>query len=192
MKATKTILLIFSLNSLLFATGGYDNGSAVGKGNLQLDFTLNPADIVPYGQSYITWNYGLSDSIAFHGYASHEANGVNQIYYGIKYTFFENDSWDLSTAAGIRQHELSGAYLYLPQLLYTYKLPKGYDIGGSIVSVYHLRSSSFYGITSDIAFRIPIKLPWLKEHVESTKLAIGAFRNATGKLYPTYSIDIKF
>jgi hypothetical protein len=192
MKLIKMTLLTFSLSSSLFSTGGFDNGSAVGKGNLQLDFTLNPADIVPYGQSYVTWNYGLSETIDFHGYASHEAKGVNQLYYGIKYTFFQNPLWDIATALGIRQHESSGAYLYLPQLLYTYKLPKGYDIGGSVVSVYHLKESNFYGITSDITFRIPIKLPWVEEHVESTKLAIGVFRNATGGLYPTYSIDVKF
>ena len=183
-------LLFFFIHA--HATGGYDNGSPVGKGKLQLDFTLNPINIIPYGQSYMTWNYGLSDNWAFHGYVSNESKkNVNQLYYGFKYTFFQNKSWDFSTAFGLRNRE-SEVYLYLPQLLYTYKLSKGYDIGGSVVSVYNKTKTKNLGVTYDIAFRIPFKLNFLKDYVESTKLAIGAFRNASGRLYPTYSIDFKF
>jgi len=187
----KKLLLFCSLTYFLHATGGYDNGSPVGDGKLQLDFTLNPGDVVEYGQSYMTWNYGLSDSLAFHGYGSHEAKGVNQIYYGLKYTFFQNDSWDLSTATGFR-HRLEETHIYLPQLLYTYKLFDGYDIGGSIVNVYDLYDKENLGTTFDIAFRIPFKLSFLEPYVESTKFAFGAFKNASGRTYPTYSIDFKF
>lgn len=186
-------LLLFSLLSLhiLYATGGYDNGSPVGDGKLELDFTLNPGDIIDYGQSYITWNYGLSDTSSFHGYASHEANGVNQLYYGVKYTFFQNDSWDFSTALGFRNRE-DEIHIYLPQLLYTYKLANNYDIGGSILNVYDLSDAENLGVTYDIALRIPFRLYFLKNHVQSTKFALGAFRNASGRTYPTYSIDVKF
>ena len=183
-------LLFFS--TLIHATGGYDNGSPVGKGKVELDFTLNPANVVPYGQSYMTWNYGLSDKISFHGYVSNESKkNINQIYYGLKYTFFQNSSWDFSTAIGLR-NRASETYIYLPQLLYTYKLSKGYDIGGSIVYVYNKTASKSLGTTYDFAIRIPFELDFLKEYVESTKLALGAFRNASGNLYPTYSIDFKF
>jgi hypothetical protein len=187
----KFYILLLVLSKFLNATGGYDNGSPVGKGNLQLDFTLNPGDVVEYGQSYITWNYGISDTIAFHGYASHEAIGTNQIYYGIKYTFFQNDSWDLSTAVGFRNRE-DETHIYAPQLLYTYKLPNDYDIGGSVLDVYNITNSINLGVTYDIALRIPFTLSFLQSYVESTKLALGAFRNASGKTYPTYSVDIKF
>ncbi|CAA6802492.1 MAG: Unknown protein [uncultured Sulfurovum sp.] len=185
------ILFFWLFTNLIHATGGYDNGSAVGKGNLQLDFTWNPGDVIDYGQSYITWNYGLTDTLAFHGYGSHEAKGTNQIYYGLKYTFLQNDSWDLSTAIGFRNRE-GETHIYAPQLLYTYKLPNDYDIGGSILDVYDITDSENLGVTFDIAFRIPFKLSFLQNHVESTKLALGAFRNASGKTYPTYSIDVKF
>jgi len=191
MKIKKLSLIILLLSSLSHATGGYDNGSAVGKGKLQLDFTWNPFDVVDYGQSYITWNYGLTDTLAFHGYGSHEANGVNQIYYGLKYTFLQNDSWDLSTAIGFRNRK-DETHIYAPQLLYTYKLANGYDIGGSILDVYDITDSENLGVTFDIAFRVPFKLSFLQEYVESTKLALGAFKNASGKIYPTYSIDVKF
>lgn len=108
----KLYILLFFLSNSIYATGGYDNGSPVGEGKLQLDFTLNPGDVIDYGQSYITWNYGLTDTLAFHGYGSHEAS--------------------------------------------------------------------------------PFKLSFLQPYVESTKLALGAFRNASGRTYPTYSIDVKF
>ena len=184
-------LLFFLLTSFTQATGGYDNGSAVGKANLQLDFTLNPGNVVEYGQSYITWNYGLTNTFAFHGYGSHEAKGTNQIYYGLKYTFLQNESWDLSTALGFRHRE-GEIHIYAPQLLYTYKLANDYDIGGSILDVYDITDAENLGVTFDIALRIPFKLSFLQEYVESTKLALGAFRNASGKTYPTYSIDVKF
>ena len=187
----KFFILLFILSNLIKATGGYDNGSPVGKGKLQLDFTLNPGDIVEYGQSYITWNYGLTDSLDFHGYGSHEAKGTNQIYYGLKYTLFQSDTLDLSTALGFRERE-GERHIYAPQLLYTYKLPNEYDIGGSILDVYNITESKNLGVTYDIALRIPFKLSFLQPYIESSKLALGAFRNASGKIYPTYSIDIKF
>lgn len=178
--------------ALIHATGGYDNGSAVGTGKLQLDLTLNPLDVVPYGQSYAVWNYGLSERTAFHGYVSHEAkDGTNQIYYGLKYTFLETSQIDLATAIGLRHRE-DEAYIYLPQLLYTYKLGSGYDIGGSILYVYNMTESDHLGMTYDAAFRIPFHFSWLDHYVQSSKLAIGVFRNASGRTYPTYSIDLKF
>ena len=188
---SKIVLLSLLFQTEVFGTGGYDNGSAVGKGNLQLDFTLNPADVVEYGQSYITWNYGFTDTLGFHGYVSHEAKGTNQIYHGLKYTFLNNETLDLSTAIGLRHRE-SETHIYLPQLLYTYKLPKDYDIGGSVVYVYDLTDSMSLGTAFDVALRIPFELPWLNQYLSSTKLAIGAFRNASGHTYPTYSIDVKF
>ncbi len=187
----KVYILLFILVGSLYATGGYDNGSAVGKGKLQLDFTLNPSDAIDYGQSYITWNYGVSNTLSFHGYVSHEAQGTNQIYYGLKYTFFQNNSWDLSTAFGFRNRE-DETHSYLPQLLYTYKLPNEYDIGGSILDVYDITNKKNLGVTYDIALRIPFRLSFLQPYIESTKLALGAFRNSSGKTYPTYSIDVKF
>jgi len=188
----KIFILLYVLSNCIEATGGYDNGSPVGKGELQLDFTLNPGDIVKYGQSYITWNYGLTNTLDFHGYGSHEAkDGTNQIYYGLKYTFLQNETWDFSTALGFR-HRKGERYIYLPQLLYTYKLPSDYDIGGSILDVYNITESKNLGVTYDIALRIPFKLSFLKSYVKSSKLALGAFRNASGRSYPTYSIDIKF
>jgi hypothetical protein len=191
MKRLYLLVILLSTN-IINATGGYDNGSAVGEGNLQLDFTLNPGNIIEYGQSYITWNYGITDTLAFHGYGSHEArDGTNQIYYGLKYTFFQNDSWDLSTALGFK-HRKSETHIYAPQLLYTYKLPNDYDIGGSILDVYDLTDSENLGVTYDIALRIPFTLSFLQPYVAGTKLVLGAFRNASGKMYPTYSIDIKF
>ena len=171
--------------------GGYDNGTPVGEGKLQLDFTLNPGNIYDGGQSYITWNYGFTNNLGFHGYASHEANGQNQVYYGLKYTFFHIQSLDISTALGLR-HRKGETHIFSPQILYTVNLAKGFDIGGSIVNVYDISDSENLGVAYDIALRIPFKFDWLQQYVESTKLAIGAFRSVSGNTNPTYSIDVKF
>jgi len=188
----KFLINLILLSIYTYATGGYDNGSAVGKNRLELDITLNPLDIVPYGQSYLTWNYGISEKSSIHGYLSHEAkDGSSQIYYGFKYTFLGNSLWDIATAVGLRNRH-SNYYLYFPQLLYTYKLAYQYDIGGSVVGVYNIQKSHYRGITYDIALRIPFKLPWISNYIENTKLAIGIFRNASNRIYPTYSIDFKF
>lgn len=173
-----------------FATGGYDNGSPVGKAKLQLDFTLNPANNYEGGQTYLTWNYGFTDVLGSHGYISHESNGTNQIYSGLKYTFLQSPHLDLSTAIGLRYRD-GETHVFSPQLLYTYHLPKDFDIGGSIVNVYDLTDSENLGVSYDVAFRIPFKFSFLR-NIESSKFAIGAFRNVSGQVNPTYSIDIKF
>lgn len=184
-----TLLLLNTF--LLHATGGYDNGSAVGKGKLELDLTWNPFDLAPRGQSYMVWNYGLEKHLSLHGYLSHEATGTDQVYYGLKYTFLETKKWSLATALGVR-HRKDELHTYAPQILYTYNLHNNYDIGGSIVSVYDTTDEEHLGVTYDIAFRIPFHFSWLDNYIKSSKFALGAFRNASGKLYPTYSVDFKF
>ena len=127
----------FLSTNLALASGGYDHGTPAGRGNLDLDFTLNPGNAFDDGQSYIVWGYGLTEKLDFHGYVSHEADGTNQAYMGLMYNFYSNDWLDLSTAIGFRQRE-DITDIFLPQLLYTVKLPNEFDIIGSAVSVYNL------------------------------------------------------
>ncbi|KIM09964.1 MAG: hypothetical protein KU29_01570 [Sulfurovum sp. FS06-10] len=102
----RLLYITFIGTSSLFASGGYDNGTPAGKGNIDLDFTWNPNDIIEKGQSYVVWGYGLTNSIDFHGYASHEAStGNDQIYWGFMKNFFQNPWVDLSTAYGIRHRK---------------------------------------------------------------------------------------
>jgi len=186
------ILLPLVIGSQSYASGGYDNGTPAGQGNWNIDLTLNPADIIENGQSYIVWGYGLTDHLDFHGYASHEAGGTNQLYYGLMYNFYSNDWMDLSSAVGAR-HRLGVTDVFFPQALYTIKLPGEFDIIGSVVNVYNTSEGYNRGVALDVALRIPVSIELTPSFVKDIKFAIGAFRGAGGETwYPTYSIDIRF
>jgi len=186
-------LICVFLIQIAFSSGGYDHGSPVGKNQLQLDFTVNPFDIFPYGQTYIVWSYGLTDKLDFHGYVSRASDGkTDQIYGGLMYCFFQSERLDLSTALGYRQIG-TNVDRVVPQFLYNYKFLNGYTIGGSSVAIQQ-NSSRHIGYTFDIALYIPldhfIDLP---DATESIHFALGLFKPSTSsKIYPTYSIDIKF
>jgi len=184
-------LPLFLLPGLAFGAGGFDHGTPAGRGNLDIDITINPENYFEDGQTYLVWGYGITDRLDFHGYVSHEAIGTDQVYAGLMYNFYSNDWLDLSTAVGLRERE-SKTDLFAPQLLYTFKLPHRFDIGGSIVYVYNFDDSFGRGTTYDIFLRIPFPKSWLPSFMKDAKFAIGAFRNVSGNTNPTYSIDMKF
>ena len=176
---------------IILASGGFDHGTITGKNKLQIDLTLNPFDMIKYGQTYIVLSYGISEKLDVHGYFSHESTDVNQFYYGLMKQFKQTTLLDLSTAIGLR-HRLKQKDIFFPQFLYTIKL-NNFNIGGSIVAVSDLTNKQFYGLTYDIAFFLPLKK--LTKYIplsEKIELGIGAFKNLSNKLYPTYSFDIKF
>jgi len=184
-------LVYLLLTTSAFASGGYDNGTPAGEGKIDLELTLNPGDMIDKGQSYLVWGYGLTPKLDFHGYVSHEAGGTDQIYYGLMYNFLSNDFVDLSTAFGAR-HRKNSVDFFLPQLLYTLKLPQQFDIIGSVVNVYSKTQNYNRGLAFDVAFRIPISEQFRPDFISDLKLAIGAFRGVSGNTYPTYSIDMRF
>lgn len=175
----------------LFSSGGYDNGTPAGKGMIDIDLTLNPGDVIDYGQSYIVWGYGITEDLDFHGYVSHEANGTNQIYYGLMYRFVNKDWIDLSTAIGPR-HRDGETHAVFPQLLYTFKLKDNYEIAGSVTNIYDMTDNENLGQSHDIALRIPITFEFTKNYFKSLKFSIGVFRGVGNNAYPTYSFDMKF
>ena len=83
-------LIILLYNHYTYASGGYDNGTPAGKGNLDIDITINPGNRIDYGQSYLVCGYGLTEHLDFHGYVSQDAKGINQIYYGLMYNFYSD------------------------------------------------------------------------------------------------------
>ena len=54
-------VIFYYSTSIVIASGGYDNGTATGKGKLGLDLTWNPFNYFPDGQSYIVASYGFSE-----------------------------------------------------------------------------------------------------------------------------------
>lgn len=201
LKKTLFILLLLGSNHI-FASGGYDNGTPAGKGNLDLEMTLNPFNYFKRGQSYVVWGYGLTDKLDFHGYFSYPASGVSQLYSGFMYNFISNKYLDLSTAIGLRFRSKT-VHPFFPQLLYTIKLPKGFDVIGSMVLVYNTEEkfrnitteniSDKYkgGITYDIAVRASLPFKKMPSFIREAKIAVGAFRGVSHKWYPTYSIDLR-
>ena len=196
------IVLCVSSLSLLRASGGYDHGTATGKGLFELDITWNPFNMFDQGQSYVVLGYGLTDRLDIHGYYSIHSEGFHTYYTGLFYQFLRSNKIDLATAAGMRRNK-SNKYndLFFPQFLYTIKLKNGYSIGGSFVNLIDQvdQSVESMSLVIDVAFFIPLTryLP-LPDTVKDLKLGVGLFNPVTnstinsGKFIPTYSIDIKF
>ena len=79
------LLLFFSV---LFGSGGFDNGTATGRGKLQLDLTWNPFDKIEFGQTYVIGSYGITDRFDFHGYISRHPEHYYTWYGGLFYQFY--------------------------------------------------------------------------------------------------------
>ena len=193
-------VIFYYSTSIVIASGGYDNGTATGKGKLGLDLTWNPFNYFPEGQSYIVASYGFSEKFDIHGYYSIPASGPDNYYLGLFYQFHKNKYMDLATAVGIRQYwPKTHRHLFAPQLLYTLYVFNGLRLGGSLVALRDIdRNNKLLGTTVDIALIIPIlKSDSKDDGINSVDFCIGAFRPVLwnpkiGKWYPTYSIDFLF
>jgi len=199
----KKFLFIFSLAVVpLYPSGGYDHGTSTGKGLLELDFTWNPFKMFEQGQSYVVLGYGLTNRLDIHGYYSIHTEGFHTYYAGLFYQFLRSEKIDLATAAGMRiNRENKNSDLFLPQLLYTIKLKKGYSVGGSFVNIMGDENQSVESIplAMDVALFIPLsRYLSLPDSIKDLKLGLGLFNPVTNstvdpkKFIPTYSIDIKF
>ena len=198
----KYLIILFLAVVPLFPSGGYDHGTATGRGLLELDFTWNPFNMFEQGQSYVVLGYGLKDRLDIHGYYSIHTEGFHTYYAGLFYQFLRSEKIDLATAAGTR---INGANknidLFFPQFLYTIKLKNEYSVGGSFVNIMsHLdQYVESMSLAMDVALFIPLnRYLSLPSFIKDLKLGIGLFNPVTnrmidaGKFIPTYSIDIKF
>lgn len=199
----------FILNALLFslivtpnivsASGAYDKGTAAGKGNLELNLTINPLNLISYGQNYGVLSYGIYDQIDFVSYYSIHKNGTQSFYLGGFYQFLRDKRLDLGTAIGIRKTIGNGNDLFFPQLLYNIKLPNNFTIGGSFVNVINMKEKlKEPSVAIDVTFYTP--LPSLKKispKIIEAYIGIGMFKNTSANLeleslYLQYSFDIIF
>ena len=199
----KKFFVIVSLAVVpLFPSGGYDHGTATGKGLMELDFTWNPFNMFEQGQSYVVLGYGFTDRLDIHGYYSIHTEGFHTYYAGLFYQFLKSKKLDLATAVGTRTNgENKNNDLFFPQLLYTIKLKDGYSVGGSFVNVMGdvNQAVESMSLAMDVALFIPLnRYLSLPDTVRDLKLGVGLFNPVTnsavdpGKFIPTYSIDIKF
>ena len=192
MKLQYTLLLISSL----MAGSGYDHGTAAGKGNLDISLTWNPLDYFENGQSYVVLGYGITDKIDIHGYYSRPVNNNDNYYAGLFYQFYESNRIDLATAVGLRKYiNDDKQHIFIPQLLYTVKLDREFEIGGSFVGL--VEKEDYLGTAIDAAIYIPIIKQRENTLIKEVKLGVGIFRPILwtpdlGDWHPTYSIDIKF
>jgi hypothetical protein len=185
----------------MFPSGGYDHGTSTGKGQLELDLTWNPFDLIEFGQSYVVIGYGLTSYLDIHGYFAHQTDKDDNYYYGLFYQFIDTKILDLATAIGRRQYIISDINdLFFPQLLFNIKVGKDLTVGGAFVNIQRITNNSLKsrGTAFDIAIYIPlsgvVKLP---KFVHELKLALGIFNPGVfepdhGTYLPTYSIDITF
>ena len=203
-----SIIFFVLFVSMIWASGGYDHGTATGKGKLQLDLTWNPFNIFENGQSYVVFGYGITNKLDIHGYYCDHGNynnGVDSYYYGLFYQFLDSKYLDLATALGKRKMmDLEYGHFFFPQLLYNVKLYNGFSLGGSFVNIKNdaeplLKKTKTDWSTIDIAFFIPLTRYFKRSRtIEEVKIGIGTFRTGLGNdihpshFMPTYSIDIKF
>ena len=191
MKLQYTLLLISSL----MAGSGYDHGTAAGKGNLDISLTWNPLDYFENGQSYVVLGYGITDKIDIHGYYSRPVNNNDNYYAGLFYQFYESNRIDLATAVGLRKYiNDDKQHIFIPQLLYTVKLDREFEIGGSFVGL--VEKEDYLGTAIDAAIYIPIIKQRENTLIKEVKLGVGIFRPILwtpdlGDWHPTYSLDIK-
>ena len=90
-------------SNMVYASGAYDKGTAAGKGNFELNLTINPFNLVSYGQNYGVLSYGIHDRVDIVSYYSMHKNRTQSYYFGGFYQFIKNKNLDLGTAVGIRK-----------------------------------------------------------------------------------------
>lgn len=186
------LLLFFSV---LFGSGGFDNGTAVSRGKFQMDLTWNPFDKYEFGQTYGVISYGITDRFNLHGYISRHPGSYYTWYGGVFFQFLKTKKIDLASAIGIRKRfDETWMHIFSPQLLYTGKITENISIGGSVVNIYNYNSRENYGLTFDISFGYKISIQ--SEKIESISINFGGFHPATWTpntfFLPTYSIDFNF
>jgi len=191
--AIKIKLLPLFLPILLMASGGYDHGTAAGKGNWDISLTWNPYNYFEQGQSYAILGYGLTNRLDIHGYYSYTHIGNDNYYGGFFYQFYQSSRLDLSTGIGIRKYvnEMT-THLFLPQLLYTVKVSDRIRIGGSFVDIRNQNIEGSKGIASDIFLMVKI----YENDKYKIDITTGGFNPVLwepkgGDWHPTYSLDIK-
>ena len=199
----KNIILLLILISVvpIFSSGGYDHGTSTGRGQLELDFTWNPFNLIKSGESYIVINYGLTDRLDFHGYFTDHIDNRNNYYYGLFYQFADTKYLDLSTAIGIRQYtERETKDLFFPQLLYNIKFYKDLTVGGAFVNILRNTNNKLQSHKTDFDIALYVPLSYVVElpkYVPEIKIALGLhkrniFGSDHGNFLPTYSIDVTF
>jgi len=185
----------------IFASGAFDKGTATGKGNWEINLTINPFNLISYGQNYALLSYGLSDKLDIVSYYAVHKTGLKSIYFGSLYQFVNKPYIDLASAIGIRKvyDESNSYHLFAPQLLYNVILSKKNTIGGSIVNVIDLgKKLNNKGVAIDLAFYK--HLPFIEKispKIINAYFGVGIFKNTEMSflekpIYFNYSIDIKF
>ena len=107
-------------------SGGYDHGTSTGKGQLELDFTWNPFDLIEFGQTYVVLGYGLTERLRY-PWILCPPNKQYMIIIIMDYfiNLLDSKYLDLATAIGIRQYTESEIYdLFFPQILYNIKIKR--------------------------------------------------------------------
>ena len=189
------LISIILFTTIIFGSGGYDNGTATGRGKFQLDLTWNPLDRFNFGQTYMVMSFGITNSLDFHGYISQHPENYQTWYAGLFYQFLDMKRFHLATAVGIRRRfDESWTHMFAPQLLYTALITEKLYVGGSFVDVRNQSLDIRYGVAVDVG--VFYKLKFETNRIESISFGIGGFHPATWNpstyFLPTYSLDIKF
>ena len=201
---SKTILLVISIICIVnpcFSSGGYDHGSSTGRGQLEIDFTWNPFDLIEFGQTYVVLGFGLTDRFDLHCYYAHQNDHQDNYYYGLFYQFMDSKYLDLASAIGKRHYTVSKIDdLFFPQLLFNIKFSKFVSLGGAYVNIKRITNDTLQsrGSAFDISLQLPLShLINFPSYIQEIKMVFGVFNPGVfdsdhGDFLPTYSVDITF
>lgn len=190
---TKKIIPLYIFFNILIASGGFDHGTAAGKGNWDISFTWNPFNYFKQGQSYVILGYGLTERLDMHGYYSSSQRRNDNYYGGFSYQFYGTKWLDLSTAIGIRKYKNKQiTHFFVPQILYTVRLSEQVSVAGSFVEIRNQDLEIREGIAKDIFLMGKI----YENKKYEINITLGAFKPVfwepkSSNWYPTYSLDIK-
>ena len=89
-------------SNVVSASGAYDKGTAAGKGNLEFNITINPLNLISYGQNYGILSFGIHDRVDLVSYYSTHKSGMHSYYVGGFYQFLKNKKQDLVESINIQ------------------------------------------------------------------------------------------
>lgn len=178
----------------------FDTGTALEKGEFEIDVAVNPFRSIEYGQNFAFLHYGLGNGYEVHGYLSKWGticdwdNSTYETYMGILKQWANFEYVDLATVIGIRKvlNPANNPSLIGPGVLYTLKTNPSFRIAGHLQFIGNIyQQHGRYEVTPlNLGYTSEIGLYFmLTKHLE---FAFGCFTNSAGIPRPIYTFNYYF
>jgi hypothetical protein len=184
------VFLLFSLAFPVFAL--FDTGTALLKGQFEIDVSVNPLPSIKYGQSFAFLHYGLGSGYEVNGYFSKWGaifDGQNSNYKaftGVLKQWADYEYLDLATEIGLRKVLTNSTFSLIgPGILYTLKIQPSFRIAGHLQ---YIGAISPDGITA-YNRGYTAEIGGYYKFNPGFEFALGVFMNSTGDIRPIYTLN---